>query len=429
MSATPAIDPGGSPQDGDRSPPITAQPRGNAGINAYLRSLAPLRPAPANRAHALRCKMCGGPTRLFDCVDFHKSCHPSLVFEKSGVLVDYHRCDDCDFLFTPFCDDWTPRDFAELIYNDDYLTVDGEFLGERAVRTAHGLSSALDGAQAERILDYGSGSGTFASELARMGFSRTISYDPFTCPARPTGRFAIVTAFDVIEHSPDPAATLADMLGYMADDGCLLVGQTLQPPDIDAIRGAWWYLAPRNGHISMFSEDTIRAFAEKHTLVFDNFGAMFALSRPERSPLTSRVIARNTPIDRRAMLYAPGAVDGEPFGWHSLEEEADQIFRWTAHDEVHLGTVVVEGACELTIPIHIAIAPRFLRESRLRIGGRLLPLRARRKWLVANFSVDRRIEFAVSLLTPPPIRSPEAGSDDRREMGIAVMARPRADPA
>ena len=44
-------------------------------------------------------------------------------------------------------------------------------------------------------------------------------------------------SFDVIEHSPDPRATLADIMSFVADGGVALIGQTLQPADIVLQRG------------------------------------------------------------------------------------------------------------------------------------------------------------------------------------------------
>jgi len=86
-----------------------------------------------------------------------------------------------------------------------------------------------------RILDYGAGCGFFAARMAELGFPGVESYDPFSIPQRPAGRFDIVTGFEVIEHPP--LGSLADMTSFLHGQGCIILGESLQPPDIDAIRG------------------------------------------------------------------------------------------------------------------------------------------------------------------------------------------------
>ncbi len=54
------------------------------------------------------------------------------------------------------------------------------------------------------ILDYGSGSGAFAERMAKYGFANITNYDPFSSPARPAGKFSLITCFEVIEHTVSP---------------------------------------------------------------------------------------------------------------------------------------------------------------------------------------------------------------------------------
>jgi hypothetical protein len=80
-----------------------------------LASLPPLDRANA-RAAAVPCKICRHPAPFFDVVDLNK-CAGFYAFGPAGVPVDYHRCDECGFLFTPFFDDWSEDDFRRFIYN------------------------------------------------------------------------------------------------------------------------------------------------------------------------------------------------------------------------------------------------------------------------------------------------------------------------
>ena len=215
-------------------------------------------------AAAIRCKICGAGAAPFDSVDFWKFCAPNpFFFGFSGIQVPYYRCQVCDFLFTNFCDSWSNDDFVQFIYNNDYLKVDGEYIQARPERTAMEISGRLSGCKSARILDYGSGSGAFVRRMKSLGFADISGFDPFSEPRRPSGAFDLITAFEVVEHSTDPMQTFSDMRGLLSKSGMILIGQTTQPSNITEIGGRWWYLAPRNGHVSTFSERTFSIIAEK----------------------------------------------------------------------------------------------------------------------------------------------------------------------
>src|SRR6516162_8553610 len=144
------------------------------------------------RTASITCKICGHPAPFFDVVDFNK-CAGFYAFGPAGVPVHYHRCHECGFLFTPFFDDWTESDFRRFIYNADYILVDPEYEAARPVMVAEHLSQFLEGQRDARILDYGAGTGRFAERMSELGFRHVESYDPFSMPHKPSGRFDIVT--------------------------------------------------------------------------------------------------------------------------------------------------------------------------------------------------------------------------------------------
>ena len=221
--------------------------------------------------HSAGCKLCGAESPLFDRVDFNKFCNFGDYYSLgiSGVSVDYRRCTSCGFLFTDFCDTWSTEDFHDLIYNDDYIKVDGDYVAARPTQFANAFADRFRGAKDARILDYGCGTGVFVQRMREHGFRGIDGYDPFTSPSRPHGRYDIITCFEVIEHSTDPPGILADMLGFMQPDGCIVLSQTLQPDDIMAIRGSWWYLAPRNGHVSTYTKEAFEILGRRYGMLFD----------------------------------------------------------------------------------------------------------------------------------------------------------------
>lgn len=212
---------------------------------------APLQP-PADLA---ACKVCGDPAPLFDVVDFAKSCEErrQIYLPRRGVAIYYHRCRGCGFIFTTAFDRWSAGDFTANIYDDAYQAVDPDY---REVRPRANASLVLRLFGAERrglsLLDWGGGDGALARQLEQAGFARVLTHDPIAGSGEaPPGRFDIVTCFEVLEHVPDPRATVAAIAGRV--DGLVLFSTLLQPVDIDRQRLGWWYAGPRNGHISLYS--------------------------------------------------------------------------------------------------------------------------------------------------------------------------------
>jgi SAM-dependent methyltransferase len=217
-----------------------------------------------------RCKICGEDAVLFDVVDFNKFCDEPCIYRLglSGVPVYYERCQVCGFIFTRHFDDWGTDRFRRVIYNDDYRLVDGNYETVRPKIFAEKFATHMGAFTSEAILDYGSGTSTFATALAEYGFKTVASYDPLSNPKRPQGKFDIISCIEVIEHMPDPIAGLADMKSFLKPDGAILFSTSTQPNDIDIVRCRWWYIAPRNGHVSIHSNESLHRLAEKMGLVF-----------------------------------------------------------------------------------------------------------------------------------------------------------------
>jgi SAM-dependent methyltransferase len=207
------------------------------------------------------CKCCGTPATLFGVVDSSKSCEDrrGRVFPPSGVPVYYHRCPRCGFLFTAAMDAFTPDDFRALVYDAGYALVDPDFREARPAANA-ALLSKLFPARPASVLDYGGGAGALAGRLRAAGFPSVRCFDPFVpgFDARPEGRYDLVCAFEVAEHSTDPAGVFADMASLLADPGLILFSTLLQPPDIGRQGLGWWYVGPRNGHVSLFTRPALR---------------------------------------------------------------------------------------------------------------------------------------------------------------------------
>jgi SAM-dependent methyltransferase len=203
------------------------------------------------------CKCCNKTADLFGVVDFHRNCedrrqHP---LKLSGIPIYYHRCPNCGFLFTIAFDNFTPQDFSTHIYNDQYILVDPDYAAIRPRQNAQGVHAMFGRFPELRILDYGAGSGQTAQSLRELGFKNVLNYDPFnsTYASPPAGTFDLIICFEVMEHTPQPRQTVTEILRFLQDPGLVLFSTLFQPTNISELGTNWWYIAPRNGHVSLFT--------------------------------------------------------------------------------------------------------------------------------------------------------------------------------
>jgi hypothetical protein len=114
--------------------------------------------------------------------------------------------------------------------------------------------------------------------------------------------FAALTAFEVIEHTPDPLAFVRDALARHASS-CLVFSTVTyagpRPPDPD-----WWYYSRETGqHIAFFQKRTLATLAQRLGLQFHDAGGLYAFSR-ERLPRAWALRALASPLG--LLLALPG---------------------------------------------------------------------------------------------------------------------------
>ena len=241
-----------------------------------LASLAEAQMSKVRQSLSPLCKICGSASAPFDIVDFAKTCNADIyALGLSGIAVVFFRCDRCDFLFTTLFDDFSPEEMGSAIYNAAYSEVDPDFISRRPQTNAIFIESMLRPAKRETIgLDYGGGQGLTAQLMRNDGW-RFDNLDPFGNTEMDqcnSGRYTVCTAFEVFEHLPDPVTSLSEIVALASPDRfMMIIGTHLSDSSVNnATRLSWWYAAPRNGHISLFSKKAMAWLAETCSLDYYN---------------------------------------------------------------------------------------------------------------------------------------------------------------
>lgn len=141
---------------------------------------------------------------------------------------------------------------------EEYVRYDPGYPDQRPQSNATMLTNLFGNhSQSISVLDYGGGNGATADLLRSNGFASAICYDPISRPddPLPDQRFDLVTCFEVLEHANAPMDVVRALAALT--NGMVLFSTLVQPADIETQKLRWWYAAPRNGHISLFSRQSL----------------------------------------------------------------------------------------------------------------------------------------------------------------------------
>ena len=229
----------------------------------------------------MHCQICDGRVELLDVVDFNKSCEENRgkFLPLSGIPIFYSQCTSCKFTFAPEFAKWSEQDFLEKIYNDKYIEIDPDYLEVRPQASSQFLKQTFAEQKPHiRHLDYGGGNGKLSQLLREDGWNSE-TYDPFPSSdicLTDLGKFNLITAFEVFEHVPDVTVLMQNLTKVMAADCLVLFSTLVSDGNINAnTRINWWYASPRNGHISLYSKQSLMLLGAKYQLSFGSFSDGF----------------------------------------------------------------------------------------------------------------------------------------------------------
>jgi SAM-dependent methyltransferase len=201
---------------------------------------------------------------------------PGLIptTDRFGVaLGDFLRCDECGHLQLASM----PADLSSAVADaasDDY---EAEEEGQRATARVELARVERFVPSGRRLLDFGCWVGFLASEASARGWE-VVGVEPSRWAAErarsrgvevvdeadlPAGAFSVVTMGDVIEHLPDPGATLDRVAAWLEPGGMVWMATPDAGSRVARVLGRrWWSVIPT--HLHLFTRLGMRRLLERH---------------------------------------------------------------------------------------------------------------------------------------------------------------------
>ena len=227
---------------------------------------------PLNRTSPASCLLChSSAVRLLD--EISSSALPEAYRDELGLAITYRAdhvaymmCDSCDLRFFWPVVTGTEEFYAELQKISWYYNPD-----KQEFRIAAAYVSAGDA-----VLEIGAGRGLFSRQITGVSYTG-LEFSPAAIQAAAAdgirllaesvehhaqangGRYAIVCAFQVLEHVADPRSFLEAAVGCLRDGGRLII--SVPGEDSFAQHAYWDVLNMPPHHVTRWTDACLRSVA------------------------------------------------------------------------------------------------------------------------------------------------------------------------
>lgn len=236
----------------------------------------------------MQCRICNSVTRL-------AFTHKVLSKYDCG----FYFCDDCGVLQAE-----NPH-WLEEAYASPIASADTGVLWRNlylAQLTSVVLYFLFD--RRGRFLDAAGGYGIFTRLMRDIGFDFywTDKYSPnltargFEAEAGPGAPYTAVTAFEVMEHLPDPVAFVGELLETTKTDTILFTTELFngEPPAPED----WYYYAFSTGqHITFYQKSTLELIGKRFGMNFYSLGMLHIWTRAKLNTAALRLLTVPSVVD------------------------------------------------------------------------------------------------------------------------------------
>jgi hypothetical protein len=220
------------------------------------------------------------------------------------------------------------------------------------------------------------------------------------------------------------------MRQYLKDDGCIIISQTVQPNNIMSVRGNWWYLAPRNGHVSTYTEESLEILGASASLNFYRGSHLYGFATEAPSSYALAALQCVRPSFTTVRLLAPPQLQSRDIAslteavlWFKRETDGVWLFRWTGSPEIEWQAEWgAASRLQVRVPFCREACPGFAARCELSLGAVRKPVILSGNEMVAEFDVDGRTSGRITLYTPEVVLPEESEEVSRiGGVGLAIL--------